>query len=156
MQRPQSRAVALNQNLVLRHHLFHCTSTAELCVCSIISTPKRRRLAGSRKSPGPSSVRSSRAGLHQLNQCLIPHTWFLCFFLAVCTSSPPSSSPSLPPLRAKRDQIATITGAGRAQRGGGEDEASMEEVEAADFANYFFSYAELDHQKQMLEDERYF
>lgn len=30
----------------------------------------------------------------------------------------------------------------------------MEETESADFANYFYSYAELDHQKQMLEDER--
>lgn len=30
----------------------------------------------------------------------------------------------------------------------------MEEADAADFANYFYSYAELDHQKQMLEDDR--
>lgn len=30
----------------------------------------------------------------------------------------------------------------------------MEEIESADFANYFYSYAELEHQKQMLEDDR--
>lgn len=59
----------------------------------------------------------------------------------------------------QRDQIATIVGAGRARRGpsGGGDvdgNGPMEETEAADFANYFYSYAELDHQKQMLEDER--
>ncbi len=34
--------------------------------------------------------------------------------------------------------------------------AALEETEAADFANYFYSYAELDHQKQMLEDDRCF
>lgn len=63
----------------------------------------------------------------------------------------------------QRDQIATIVGAGRARRGAseggegvvdGDGNAPMEETEAADFANYFYSYAELDHQKQMLEDER--
>lgn len=38
--------------------------------------------------------------------------------------------------------------------GGGKD-ALARDAESADFANYFYSYAELDHQKQMLEDERW-
>lgn len=57
------------------------------------------------------------------------------------------------------DEIATITRARSSSGGiGGVAGAAMDklriETEAADFANYFYSYAELDHQKQMLEDER--
>ncbi|CAM9377230.1 unnamed protein product [Scytosiphon promiscuus] len=80
---------------------------------------------------------------------------------AACAASlslAPAASPR------PRDTIATIAGAGRAagrstdgaaSREGAEgDTAIMEEADAADFANYFYSYAELDHQKQMLEDDR--
>ncbi|CAM9887079.1 unnamed protein product [Ectocarpus fasciculatus] len=81
-----------------------------------------------------------------------------------CAAPPPSASAqaSAPSASQRRDTIATIAGADRASgravdsTGGaeGEDSFPMEETESADFANYFYSYAELDHQKQMLEDER--
>ncbi|CAM9701920.1 unnamed protein product [Pylaiella littoralis] len=75
-----------------------------------------------------------------------------------CTAAPPSASPPQAPQH-QRDTIATIAGADRAAgritggapHGGG---GPAEETETADFANYFYSYAELDHQKQMLEDDR--
>lgn len=81
-----------------------------------------------------------------------------------CAAPPPSASAqaSAPSASQRRDTIATIAGADRASgravdsTGGaeGDDSFPMEETESADFANYFYSYAELDHQKQMLEDER--
>lgn len=79
---------------------------------------------------------------------------------AVCIKPPGDEARSKTLSARERDQIATITGAGdarRATRGAGEageDNDAAEETDAADFANYFYSYAELDHQKQMLEDER--
>lgn len=78
----------------------------------------------------------------------------------MCIKPPGDESRSKILSARERDQIATITGAGgarRAKRGAGEageDDGAAEETDAADFANYFYSYAELDHQKQMLEDER--
>lgn len=79
---------------------------------------------------------------------------------AVCAAAAEAAATAPAPPQ-QRDQIATIVGAGRARRGvsaGGDSDGGindpMEETDAADFANYFYSYAELDHQKQMLEDER--
>ncbi|CAN0109972.1 unnamed protein product [Ectocarpus sp. 6 AP-2014] len=85
-----------------------------------------------------------------------------------CAAPPLSASAqaSAPGASQRRDTIATIAGAERAAgravdgtafgEGGaeGEDSLPMEEIESADFANYFYSYAELEHQKQMLEDDR--
>ena len=77
--------------------------------------------------------------------------------------SPSTSAPPAPPPAGQgqgqgqpRDTIATIAIAAEGGRAGGAREglAGAEETEAADFANYFYSYAELDHQKQMLEDDR--
>lgn len=61
--------------------------------------------------------------------------------LSAPQAPPPAAGQGQPP-----DTIATIAIAG---------ETGLEETEAADFANYFYSYAELDHQKQMLEDDRF-
>lgn len=83
---------------------------------------------------------------------------------AVCLDPVRTSDAELPPPVSDElkhtDQIATVTRATSSSRGiGGAAEAEINklrtETEAADFANYFSSYAELDHQKQMLEDERY-
>ncbi|CAM9397452.1 unnamed protein product [Ectocarpus sp. 8 AP-2014] len=85
-----------------------------------------------------------------------------------CAAPPLSASAqaSAPAASQRRGTIATIAGAERAAgravdgtalgEGGaeGEDSLPMEEIESADFANYFYSYAELEHQKQMLEDDR--
>lgn len=82
---------------------------------------------------------------------------------AVCLDPVRTSDAELPPPVSDElkhtDQIATVTRATSSSRGiGGAAEAEINklrtETEAADFANYFSSYAELDHQKQMLEDER--
>lgn len=78
---------------------------------------------------------------------------------AVCAAAETTAATPAAPAPQQRDQIATIVGAERARRGtceGGDGDGvgPGEETEAADFANYFYSYAELDHQKQMLEDER--
>lgn len=63
------------------------------------------------------------------------------------SSAPPAQLPAGQGQRQPRGTIATIAA--------GEGVAGLEETEAADFANYFYSYAELDHQKQMLEDDRF-
>lgn len=67
-------------------------------------------------------------------------------------ASPPPASPD------PKDEIPTITGAKGFPRDNGElgeeDKKRLIDKESVDFANYFCSYAELDHQKQMLEDER--
>lgn len=82
---------------------------------------------------------------------------------AVCVDSVGSTDASLPPSVRRHtdgaDEIATITAARLPSRGiggqtGADAEALRKEREAADFANYFHSYAEIDHQKQMLEDSR--
>lgn len=87
-----------------------------------------------------------------------------CFFPEAACTATRSTEASLHASQHARDTIATVAGADRAAgrtteggapQGGWEGGGPVEETEAADFANYFYSYAELDHQKQMLEDDRY-
>lgn len=88
-----------------------------------------------------------------------------CLCLALCGGSvcagsldatdgkPTTSQATTDEARNSRGQIPTIVREGLADRADARKDA--EAAASADFATYFYSYAELDHQKQMLEDNRY-
>ena len=74
--------------------------------------------------------------------------------LPVCEDSPEISPEAADRFNREpsKVQIPTISIAGH---DGHDLTSSVKNAEAADFANYFYSYAELDHQRQMLEDDRW-